>query len=196
MTDQAPPPAGSAAALFRWACLAVAAAALAGFGWMINDLRRELERSTRTVNENLPVILEQTKTSTATLAVLSDDIRALRDLAGATGPRDRSLVAFADSLLDAVESSGGQIGVEKLIGKDLSDPVPAAEWVVDARKEAVVLSFRAKSRRELLQRLCQNKFGSPWLIRIGDAAPQPLQEWLEQNHSEAAALTGDADQPP
>ncbi len=195
MTDRVPPPAGGGAALFRWACLAVAVVALAGLGWMINDLRRELERSTQTVNENLPVILEQTKTSTATLAVLSDDIRALRDLAGATGPRDRSLVAFADSLLDAVESSGGQIGVEKLIGKDLSDPVPAAEWVVDARKEAVVLSFRAKSRRELLQRLCQNKFGSPWLIRIGDAAPRPLQEWLEQHHPDAGALTGGTEQP-
>jgi hypothetical protein len=177
------------ALIFRWSCFAVGVLAVAGLMWMVNDLRRELKQSSQVVNQHLPVILEQTKTSTATLALLSEDLRALRDLAGASGQaRDRSLVAYADSVLDFVETSGGQIGVEELIGKDLKDPMPAAEWVVNARKEALWLSFRTRTRGELLQRLCENKFGSPWLIQIDDAEPQPLQTWLEQNHPETAAL--------
>ncbi|HEX6984067.1 MAG TPA: hypothetical protein VF170_01765 [Planctomycetaceae bacterium] len=179
--------------------LAVAAASvvllivLVWLGWMVNDLRLELKRSAETVNQNLPVILENTRKSTETLAEVSRDIKDLRDLAGVQdAPRDETLVAYADGVLDLVESQAdAQIGIEKLIGKNLSDPLPAPEWVAGARKEAVWLTFRAKSKRELLDRLTESKFGSPWKIRIGDADPVPLRDWLVENHSPTAEVAAE-----
>jgi hypothetical protein len=170
--------------MFKWVTLAVATIAVAVFGWMVNDLRLQAKRATATVNENLPEILEKSRTSAQTLAVLSEDIRQLRDLAGASnGPaRDRTLVAYADAILDAVESSGGSIGTKGLLSGDkLKDPQPAIEWATAARKEAVWLTFRAASRDELLQRLTQTKFGSEWIIQLPDAQPVPLRQWIERN---------------
>ena len=47
----------------------------------------------------------------------------------------------------------------KLIGSGLKDLMPAAEWTTGARKEALWLSFRARSKRELLERITKNRFG-------------------------------------
>ena len=146
---------------------------------LLFDLRAEFKRTGGTVNEHLPEILAKTRTSTETLARLSEDIRQLRDLAGATGPRDATLVAYADDLLDRIESVDARIGVEAIIGKSLKDPQPAKQWTAEARKEALYLAFAAKSRTELLERLTKNKFGRPWLIQQGDAPPVPLRQWLE-----------------
>ena len=41
------------------------------FGWMLDDLRRELKRSAQTVNRDLPVILSNTRRSTETLAEMT-----------------------------------------------------------------------------------------------------------------------------
>jgi hypothetical protein len=163
----------------------------AWFGWMLNDLRLELKRSAQTVNRDLPVILANTRKSTETLAEVSGDIKELRDLAGVDdAPRDKTLVTYADSVLDLVESQDdAQIGVEKLIGKSLSDPVPAKQWVAGARKEAVWLTFRAKSRAELLDRLTQSKFGSDWQIQFGDEQPESLRSWLVEHHPPTAETT-------
>jgi hypothetical protein len=178
--------------------LAVAAVAavivltLGTFAWLLNDLRLELKRSAAIVNRDLPVILTNTRRTTETLAEVGRDIKDLRDLAGVQEtPRDRTLVTFADGMLDLLEmQSGATIGTEKLIGSALSDPLPAADWVAGARKEAVWLSFRARSRRELLDRLTANRYGIPWRIQEGDAPPVPLRDWLVEHHppaNEAAA---------
>ena len=171
--------------------LTVVLALAAWFGWMLNDLRLELKRSAQTVNRDLPVILANTRKSTETLAEVSGDIKELRNLAGVEdAPRDKTLVAYADSVLDLVESQeNAQIGVEKLIGKSLSDPLPAKEWVAGARKEAVWLTFRAKSRAELLDRLTESKFGSDWQIQFSDEPPQPLRAWLAEHHPPTAEAT-------
>lgn len=179
----------SATGIFRWVCLAVAMSALGLFGWMVNDVRLELKRTTAVMNDHLPVILEQTRTSTQTLAELSEDLQAIRDLAGATGPRDRTLVTYADGILDLVaEQSAARIGVEKLIGSSLNDPLPAADWVADARKEAVWQSLRSGTKHELLDRLCRNRYGSPWRIQFGEEAPQLLVDWLRDHHPETAEV--------
>ena len=161
---------------------------LAWFGWMLNDLRLELKRSAATVNRNLPVILDNTRKTTDTLAEVSRDIKDLRDLAGLQdAPRDETLVTYADEILDLVEQQrDAVIGTEKLIGKSLSDPLRASEWVAGARKEALVLTVRAKSKHELLRRLTENKFGSAWKIQFGEAAPVPLRDWLVENHMATA----------
>ena len=167
--------------MFRWSCLGVAGLFAALLLWMVNDLRLELRRSTDTLNAQLPQLLEKTRKSAETLAELSSDIRQMRDLLGAGGPRDKSLVAYADELLDRVQASGGRIGLErKLFGSGLKGTQPAEEWVRDARKEAALLTMTASSRQEVLTRLCKNKFGSDWFIQIGDAEPVTLLNWLEK----------------
>ncbi|MGC1273834.1 MAG: hypothetical protein WBC44_09020 [Planctomycetaceae bacterium] len=172
---------------------AVLAIALVAFGWMLNDLRLELKRSAATVNRNLPVILDNTRKTTETLAEVSSDIKDLRNLAGVQEtPRDETLVVYADTLLDLIEAQQNTtIGTEKLVGQSLSDPLPARDWVAGARKEAVWLTFRAKSKRELLDRLTESKFGSPWKIQTGDAEPIALRDWLVENHPVTAEVAAD-----
>src|SRR5262245_60976221 len=121
--------------MFKWACLGVAAAFLGLLAWLANDVRLEVRRSTQAVNQhlpaivdrtskttetlaaNLPEIVEKTRTTTETLADLAADIRQLKELAGVTNAaRDKNLVAYADSVLDRVESSGGTVGLKKAFG--------------------------------------------------------------------------------
>lgn len=167
------------------------------FGWMLNDLRYELKRSAETVNRDLPVILANTRQSTETLAEVSSDIKELRNLAGLEdAPRDKTLATYADSILDLLETqTDAKIGTEKLIGTSLSDPLSAKEWVAGARKEAVVLAFRAKSRPELLERLTKSKFGTEWKIQFADAQPMSLRTWLVENHPPTAEIDQEAEAP-
>lgn len=170
---------------FKWASLVLALITIAALGWVVNDLRVEVKEISDTVNAHLAEIMVNTRETTETLAILAEDIRQLRDLAGATAgtPRDRTLVAYADSLLDLIESTDAQIGLEKKVfGEGLKDTVPAREWAVDARKEALWLTFRVASREEFLERLCKNKFGSDWFIQIGDEEPLALIDWLQEHH--------------
>jgi hypothetical protein len=179
--------------MFKWVALSIGVVAVAVFGWMVNDLRLQAKRATVTVNEKLPEILEKTRKSADTLAVLSEDIRQLRDLAGAGDVRDASLAAYADAILDAVQASGGSVGTKGLLGGDtLKDPQPAAEWAAAARKEAIWLTFRAKSRDELLARLTETKFGSDWHLQLGTDPPVPLRDWI----AEHVELPATAPRPP
>src|SRR5262245_59165225 len=151
--------------MFKWCCLAVAIVFLAVVVWILNDVRLEVRRSSeivrssgQTVNEHLPAMVDKTKkatdtvaehlpemvekarTTTETLADLAADIRQLKQLAGiSSATRDKNLVAYADSVLDLLEASGGVIGLKKQLGgKGLKNTVPAAEWAAATRKEAVV----------------------------------------------------------
>ncbi|MEK6234792.1 MAG: leucine-rich repeat domain-containing protein [Planctomycetales bacterium] len=176
--------------MFKWACLALATAAVVGIGWMINDVRLQATEATREINESLPRILASTEKTTETLAEVSKDVALLRDLAGISGgARNESLAGFADSVLDAVEEIDGEIGLtKKVFGSGLKELIPAKEWATAARKEALWLTFRAKSKEELLTRLCRNKFGSAWYLKPADGAPLPLLDWIVANHPEAAEL--------
>lgn len=184
MPDEGPspaPPASAAPRALQWAYHALAIVALVVLIFLLNDLRRQFHRTGDTVNEHLPEILEKTRASTETLARLSEDIRQLRDLAGATNARDATLAKYADELLDRIEAAGdARIGVEAIIGSSLKDARPAREWTAEARKEAVYLAFAAASRDELLERLTKNKFGRDWLIQESQAAaPVKLSDWLQ-----------------
>ncbi len=176
--------------MFKWACLGFAVVSVLGFAWLTNDLRVNLQRTTQTVNEKLPEILEKTRRSTEILAALAEDMKNLRDLAGASSEaRDRSLVSFADGILDRLEQTEARIGLEKKVfGSGLKETLPTRDWVVGARKEAVWQTFRCKSKEELVQRLCENMYGSKWWIQVGETPPQPLEDWIRANHPEAAGL--------
>jgi hypothetical protein len=151
--------------------------------WLINDVRLQLRQTSATVNEKLPSILEKTERSATALAELSDDVRQLRDLAGATGPRDATLATYADSILDHLETSGLLVGTKAKLSDKLLDAQPAIEWTAAARKEALWLTFRAKSKQELLERLTKTKFGSEWYVQgqSADAKIQPLRQWIESH---------------
>jgi hypothetical protein len=159
---------------------------------MLNDLRVQARRSTETINAKLPEILDKSRMTADTLAVLSADIKKLRTLAGAPGDvRDPALVDFATAVLDKIAATDAVIGLmPKLIGNDLKETQPAREWVVDARKEAVLLVFRAHSRDELLDHLCKNKYGSDWYLQPKGAAPVTLAEWIRKNVPAAATQPG------
>ena len=151
------------------------------FAWLINDVRLQLRHTSATINEKLPSILEKTERSATALAELSEDVGQLRDLAGATGPRDATLAAYADAILDRIEASNLVIGTRSKLSGKLDDPQPAKEWTAGARKEALWLTFRAKSKAELLERLTQTKFGSEWHVQpaSGDIKVTSLKEWIE-----------------
>jgi hypothetical protein len=166
-------------------CLGLAVVVAAVVLWILNDMRIEVKRTNEMVGERLPKILENVEKGTATLAQVSKDIDALRDLAGLGGTKERSLVSYADSALDFLEKLPGQIGLEKVLGKDIKDALPAAEWVAGARKEGLWLSFRAASKRELLDRLGKNKFGSPWIYVAPNGETIGVIQLLERDHPES-----------
>ncbi|MGE0545501.1 MAG: hypothetical protein AB7O24_28470 [Kofleriaceae bacterium] len=174
--------------MFKWACFGLAVVTIGVFGWMVNDVRTELKHTNHHVNENLPEILANAKQVTGTLAQLSKDVEGLRDLAGiASGPQDRSLVVYADSVLDFLEQQTGQVGLEKVIGGGIKDAVSVQDWVQSARKEAVWLSFRASTKAELLDRLAKNKFGSAWQFVSATGERIPLIDLVRKNHPGSAA---------
>jgi hypothetical protein len=186
--------------MFKWVCLAVAVVFLALLIWLINDLRLELRRSSamvqtagQTINEHLPAIVDKTRRTTDTLAEQLPEIvdkartstETLAELA-----EDMNLVAYANSVLDSIEASGGMIGLKKAFGaKGLKNPVPAREWVVGARKEAILLTILSNSKAEFGTRLTRNKFHSPWYIQIGEQEPLTLLDWLKANHPATRELS-------
>lgn len=172
---------------FKWVALALAAVATGVVLWMLNDVRREMKQTNALVAEHLPQIMANMKQVTETMAHLSKDIESMRDLAGLGAPRDRSLATYADALLDLLDrQTGAQIGLEKLVGKELKDLVPVQEWVASARKEALWLTFRAKSKTDMLDRLAKNKFGSDWMFAPASGPPVKLVDFWKANHPESA----------
>lgn len=175
--------------VFRWSCFALATLAIAALLWMVNDLRVEAKRTNAMVSAQLPAVLHNVKIATDTLAHVAKDIESLRDLTGlASAPGDRSLVQYADSVLDFLETQQGTIGRTKVIGQGLKDVVPAQDWVTGARKEALWLSFRASSKQELLDRLGKTKFGEHWMFAPPAGPPVPLIDFLKKNHPGSATL--------
>ena len=174
-------------AMFKWCCLGLAALIVAVLGWMVNDLRQELKRSTQSLNERLPEILDNVKQGSESLRKVSEDLKQLRNLAGVSEKsRDQTLSVYYDSLLDFIQASAGQIGKKKLFGRSLSDAEPAEQWVVGARQEAVFRTMitRTKSRQDVLDHLCNSWRGSDWYIQLAGQEPQKLIDWLRANHPE------------
>ncbi len=179
------------ARVFKWSCFGLAAIVCAVLLYLLDDTRKEIRRTNEAVNAHLPQILANVNVATATLADVSKDINAFRDLAGLTGGgvQDRSLVVYADGILDFLEQQPqGQIGLSKIVGKGLKDVITSAEWARDSRKEALWLTFRASTKKELLERLGKNKFGSDWYFTAPGIEPMPLIEFLRLNHTASKGL--------
>src|SRR5262249_44686456 len=126
--------------MFKWSCLAVAVVFLSVLGWMVNDVRLEIRRSTEliqitghtvneqlpaivdkgekatnTLTEHLPEIVQKTRTTMDAVSELAGDIHQIRELlVGTQTARDTNLVTYASSVLKTIEASGGKIGLKRL----------------------------------------------------------------------------------
>lgn len=179
--------------MFRWSCFGLAAIVLGILLWMLNDVRVEVKRTSVTVNEHLPHVLANLKTSTDAVAKLAEDFKNLRNLAGVgaagASARDGSLVAYADSMLDYLETQkGAKIGLDKIVGSGLKDLEPIDDWLRGARKEALLLTFLVKSKKDVLDRLGKNKFGSKFYIAPASGEPMPLIDFVRKNHPDSSNL--------
>jgi hypothetical protein len=194
--------------LFKWACLAVATFFLSAVLWLLNDIRLHVRQAAAvvqstgdTVNQDLPPIVERTRRATEvidrdlpgvlrnagktteTLAGLAEDIRQIKALAGmSAGPRDKGVVAYATSVLDTIEKSGGKVGVKKTLSKGLKNLKSAEDWVRGERLEVLALTALGRSKAGVLQGIVTNKWGSDWWIVIGTKEPVKLRDWLVANH--------------
>ena len=68
------------ARIFKWSCFGLAVVVCAVLLYLLDDMRREIRRTNETVNAHLPQILANVNTATTTLADVSKDINAFRDL--------------------------------------------------------------------------------------------------------------------
>ena len=164
--------------------------------WMINDLRLHVRRSVDTVNHDLPQILEKTHQTAENLALLSQDVKQLRELVvGDEKSRDNNLVTYETELLRAIANSGGKIGVKKTLSSGLGEAVPAKEWVVRERKTALWDLARARSKADLLDRVGHsNLLGRTWYIETASKEILPLIEWAKVNHPASRELEGKTDE--
>jgi hypothetical protein len=179
------------ARIFKWSCFGLATVVCALLLYLVDDMRRELRRTNATVNAHLPQILTNVNAATTTLAAVSKDINAFRDLAGLAGTagQDQSLATYADSVLDFLEQQPqGQIGLQKLVGSGLKDVIPSADWARDTRKEGLWLTLRASTKQELLDRIGKNKFGSSWYFTAPGIEPMTLIDFLRLNHPPSKGL--------
>ena len=176
--------------IYRWTTLGLAIVAVSVALWMLNDARRAVKLTAAAVNESLPPIMRNVRQSSGVIAALAKDIQRLRNLAGVTNKaRDKSLVVYADGILDLLSKQRGQMGLtKKLLGSGLKRLRPLEGWVQAARKEALWLTFRANSKQELLHRLCHNKWGSQWMLALEGAQPVALIVWLRRHHPPTAQL--------
>src|SRR5262249_50059334 len=112
----------------------------------------KVRTATDTVTESLPRVVERVDKTGERVAELAEDLRQRTELAGLKGEaRDKGVVAYADSVLKLIASSGGNIGTKKTVGKGLKNPRPATEWVESARREAALMAVLGRTKKQMLQ---------------------------------------------
>jgi hypothetical protein len=149
----------------------------------------EVVEKVRDASDTLPTVVERVDRTTEVVGELAEDLRQLKELAGLThAAKDKSVVAYAESVLKAIESSGGEIGMRKNVGSGLKNTRPAADWVREERREAVFLAVLGKSKKEMLNAIVKNKLGFAWYIQLPGQKSVKLLDWLKENHAETKGL--------
>jgi hypothetical protein len=153
------------------------------------EVVEKVRSGTDMVSKSLPKVVERVERTTEVVAELAEDIRQLKELAGLKAvPRDKTVVAYAESVLQTVARSGGVIGVKKTVGKGLKNTRPATEWVEAERREAALMAVLGRSKKQMLQAIVTTKLGFYWYIQLPDRAPVRLLDWLKENHEETKTL--------
>jgi hypothetical protein len=146
-------------------------------------------RSLPEVEKTLPRVIDRVDRTSEVLAGLAEDVKQLKELAGLTNvPRDQTVSAYADSVLKQIASSGGVVGVRKMVGKGLKNPAAAAEWAAKERREAVFMALLGRSKKEMLKAIVTTKLGLSWYIQLPGQEPVKLVDWLRENHAETKEL--------
>ena len=196
--------------MFKWACLTTAIV----FGLialvLIYDLKRDVTDSLHsaqqavgkanaaleTVNGELPTIVGEVKKGTETLSGLAEDVKLLKSVVGIE-KNDRGLrglASYADqveqALADATEGKDATIKIEAVIGSSLKDVESVNEFLVGLNKEIILILALAKSKEELLWRVCHSGLPrrKPFYIQFSDAEPVLLQVYIKEIHEASAAL--------
>ena len=198
--------------IFRWVCLIVAILFGGTLLYLVWDLKRDVTQSLESakntiqeanktvavVNEKLPQIVDEVKRGTETLSGVAEDVELLKSLAGIQNEQKRGvrgLALYANEiqqvLADCAEQQEAVIFIEEIFGSDLVEKEPMDEFLVGLSKEmvAVILPL-AKSKQEVLYRVCHSGLPrrKPFFIKIGDAEPVALEEFIQANHPESAEL--------
>lgn len=196
--------------MFKWACLANAIIFGLVVLYMIHDLKRDVTGSLEsaqqavskanvaleTVNGKLPTIVSEVKKGTETLSGLAEDVKLLKSVVGIEQDDRglRGLANYADqvqrALGDATDGKDATIKVEAVIGKSLKDVESAGEFQVGLNKEVIYILAVAKSKEEVLWRVCHGSLPrrTPYYIAFPDAEPVLLDTFIRQIHPESAAL--------
>ncbi len=196
--------------LFKWACLAIATLFGAVVLYMIVDLKRDVTRSLDsaqsavseantalgTVNEKLPTIVGEVKKGTEALSGLAEDVELLKSVMGIEKSDRglRGLTRYADEietvLHEATTGKNAMIKIEAFIGTSLKDVETVDEFLIGLNKEIVVILAVAKSKEEVLWRVCHSGVPrrKPFYIAIDDGEPVTLSEFIKSRHQESAGL--------
>lgn len=156
-------------------CLIIVVA-LCGFVYYeVNALKSELIEAKESAFSELEKVKE---TLSSTKDGLIKDYNDLKDrIIINTIEERRSNLAFANALLDSVQSSGAAI-----INRNIALPnneFSAAEWAGNTRMEARAISAVAYDHQEILSTLTSTKFGDSWLIEFDGKKSIKLYDWLE-----------------
>ena len=207
----------SSPGMFRWLALAAAIAFGSILLVLIWDLKRDVTASlseaqttiseanaaVAVVNEKLPEIVSEVKKGTETLSGVAEDVELIKSIAGIREGQDRgvrSLAEYANELqqvlADQTEGKEATIMIEEIFGADLKEVESAEEFLVGLNKEMVgVILPLAKSKQEVLYRACHSSppRRKPFYIRLGDAEPIPLEDFMKQHHPASAELPAHED---
>ncbi len=126
------------------------------------------------------------------LKALTTQVKELRELAGLQGGYQREAVRYASGVLNTIETLRGK-GVEVMTKGIGGKAEPLEEWLVGARREALVLVFTTKSPQAFLRELCQSMaLNRPFHLRFPDGKTEKLEDWLRREHPATAVLPEDA----
>ena len=199
--------------MFRWACFGIAVLFGMGMLALLYDLKRdvtssletartavtEANQAVTTVNSRLPEILAEVKAGTEALSQVADDVELIRSVAGIQDDESkhnlRSLATYADEIQRVLTSEAADrnamILIEEVLGSDLKEVETVEEFLVGLNKEMVSLILPlSKSRQEILYRATYSgpPRRKPYYIRLPDAEPVKLEDFIKQHHPESAAL--------
>jgi hypothetical protein len=151
----------------------------------------ETEQAGKTINTQLPPILERSEVAVDGLADLSDRFQQYQDLMGAlhATSQNKPLFAYGTSVLDFIGGQNATVGVKKPGPKQpLRKAVPAKEWARAARKDAYFLSLVGKTKEDMLHGLARTRSLVPLSIQVEDQAPRLLADWLKAMHPDSQGV--------
>lgn len=163
--------------MFKWTCFLVGSILGIVALWMLNDIRAHTQEQLVKIGEIATVGVE-----------VSKDVQRLRKIGGLT-KGDPELGDYTISVLEFIDehAKDGKISDNK----EMKKAEKLSEWMVNARKEALMLVFKEKSKEDILYKLSTTAplpKRHPWFIQVAGAAPVSLEEWIRSNHPESKDL--------